>query len=67
VRGSDVLVSTSGLRHTGLFIEFLPFLSLLRAALGGDPLLESLAAPLSIRVVSIPVSLVRKDVHSLTS
>lgn len=30
----DIKVSTSGLRHTDLFIEFIPFLSLLRAALG---------------------------------
>ena len=30
----DILVSTSGLRHTDQFIECIPVLSLLRAALG---------------------------------
>jgi len=64
----SVLVSTSGLRHTIDFLDFLPFLSLLRAAprsrSGGDLLLSSLVAPLSIRLVSIPVSSERSELVS---
>ena len=60
MRGSDVRPSRP-VFDTGVY--FLPFLSL-GCPTGGDLLLSSLVAPLSIRLVSIPVSSERSELVS---